>query len=46
MSKINMDDKTQYSDEHLNAFIDDQLDTTEKAEILDEIGRASCRERV
>lgn len=27
----------QYSDEHLNAFIDDQLDTTEKAEILDAI---------
>jgi len=32
-----MNDKTQYSDEHLNAFIDDQLDTTEKAEILDAI---------
>lgn len=32
-----MHDKTQYSDEHLNAFIDDQLDTTEKAEILDAI---------
>ncbi len=32
-----MHDKKQYSDEHLNAFIDDQLDTTEKAEILDAI---------
>lgn len=32
-----MNDKKQYSDEHLNAFIDDQLDTTEKAEILDAI---------
>lgn len=32
-----MHDKTQYSDEHLNAFIDDQLDTAEKAEILDAV---------
>jgi len=29
-----MHDNKQYSDEHLNAFIDDQLDTAEKAEIL------------
>ena len=28
---------TQYSDEHLNAFIDEQLDATEQAEILDAI---------
>lgn len=32
-----MHDKKQYSNEHLNAFIDDQLDTAEKAEILDAI---------
>ena len=32
-----MHDKTQYSDEHLNAFIDDQLNDAEKAEILDAI---------
>lgn len=32
-----MHDKKQYSDEHLNAFIDDQLDTAEKAEILDAV---------
>ena len=32
-----MHNKTQYSDEHLNAFVDDQLDTTEKAEILNAI---------
>lgn len=32
-----MQDKTQYSDEHLNAFIDDQLDSDEKAEILDAV---------
>lgn len=32
-----MSEKNQYSDEHLNAFIDNQLDTTEKAEILDAI---------
>lgn len=32
-----MNDKKQYSDEHLNAFIDNQLDTAEKAEILDAI---------
>ena len=32
-----MSDKKQYSDEHLNAFIDDQLDTAEKTEILDEV---------
>jgi intracellular sulfur oxidation DsrE/DsrF family protein len=37
MSKKNMNDKTQYSDEHLNAFIDDQLDKAEKAEILDAV---------
>lgn len=37
MSKINIHDKTQYSDEHLNAFIDNQLDTAEKAEILDAV---------
>lgn len=30
-----MQNKTQYSNEHLNAFIDNQLDTTEQAEILD-----------
>lgn len=30
-----MHNKKQYSDEHLNAFIDDQLDTEEKTEILD-----------
>jgi intracellular sulfur oxidation DsrE/DsrF family protein len=32
-----MNEHKQYSDEHLNAFIDDQLDTVEKAEILDAI---------
>lgn len=32
-----MHDKKQYSDEHLNAFIDDQLDATEQAEILDAV---------
>jgi len=32
-----MNENKQYSDEHLNAFIDDQLDTAEKAEILDAI---------
>ena len=32
-----MRNKKQYSDEHLNAFIDNQLDTNEKAEILDAI---------
>lgn len=32
-----MNETKQYSDEHLNAFIDDQLNTTEKAEILDAI---------
>ena len=32
-----MHDNKQYSDEHLNAFIDDQLSTAEKAEILDAI---------
>jgi len=32
-----MDDNNQYSDEHLNAFIDEQLDNTEKAELLDAI---------
>ena len=32
-----MHNKTQYSDEHLNAYIDDQLDTAEKAEILNDI---------
>ena len=32
-----MHNKTHYSDEHLNAFIDDQLDATEKAEILDAV---------
>ena len=37
MSEINIPNKIQYSDEHLNAFIDDQLDTVEKAEILDAI---------
>ncbi len=37
MAKISMHDKKQYSDEHLNAFIDDQLDTAEKAEILDAV---------
>ncbi|MBN4080455.1 DsrE family protein [Beggiatoa alba] len=30
-----MNGKQQYSDEHLNAFIDEQLDNTEKAELLD-----------
>ena len=32
-----MNEKKQYSDEHLNAFIDDQLNTAEKAEILDAV---------
>ena len=32
-----MHDRNQYSDEHLNAFIDNQLDTTEQAEILDAV---------
>lgn len=32
-----MHGKKQYSDEHLNAFIDDQVSTNEKAEILDAI---------
>lgn len=32
-----MKNKTHYSDEHLNAYIDDQLDASEKAEILDTI---------
>lgn len=32
-----MHNKSQYSDEHLNAFIDGQLDTAEKSEILDAI---------
>lgn len=32
-----MNDNKQYSDEHLNAFIDDQLDNIEKSEILDAI---------
>jgi len=32
-----MSDKKHYSDEHLNAFIDNQLDTTEKAELIDEL---------
>lgn len=32
-----MHNNTPYSDEHLNAFIDDQLDATEKAEILDAV---------
>ena len=32
-----MQNKTHYSDEHLNAYIDDQLDAKEKAEILDAV---------
>lgn len=32
-----MNDNKQYSDEHLNAFVDDQLNTAEKAEILDAV---------
>lgn len=32
-----MTDQQHYSDEHLNAFIDNQLSTAEKAELLDEI---------
>lgn len=32
-----MDDRKQYSDEHLNAFIDDQLSTAEKADILNAV---------
>ena len=32
-----MHDQKQYSDEHLNAFIDNQLDAEEKAEILDAV---------
>ncbi len=32
-----MQDTTHYSDEHLNAFIDEQLDSDEKAEILDAV---------
>ena len=35
MNQNNMHNRTTYSDEHLNAFIDDQLDASEKAEILD-----------
>lgn len=34
---MNKHNTTQYSDEHLNAFIDEQLDATEQAEILDAI---------
>jgi len=34
---MNTQDTTHYSDEHLNAFIDDQLDATEKADVLDAI---------
>ena len=32
-----MNDNKHYSDEHLNAFIDDQLDNVEKSEVLDAI---------
>lgn len=32
-----MHNKTHYSDEHLNAYIDDQLDAIEKAEVLDAV---------
>ena len=35
MSQNKSHDPHHYSDEHLNAFIDDQLDADEKAEILD-----------
>ncbi len=35
MSQNITQDQRNYSDEHLNAFIDDQLDAEEKAEILD-----------
>ena len=44
-----MHNKKHYSDEHLNAFIDDQLDAEEKAEILDavrhdaELSQRVCR---
>ena len=37
MSEMNIHNKKQYSDEHLNAFIDDELDAVEKAEILDAV---------
>ena len=32
-----MQSHTHYSDEHLNAYIDDQLDAKEKADILDAV---------
>ena len=34
---MNIHNKKQYSDEHLNAFIDGELDAVEKAEILDAV---------
>lgn len=37
MSDMKKQNTTQYSDEHLNAFIDGQLEATEQAEILDAI---------
>jgi len=37
MSDMKIQNTTQYSDEHLNAFIDGQLDATGQAEILDVI---------
>lgn len=36
-----MNGKTQFSDEHLNAFIDDQLNAVEKAEILEALSHDS-----
>ena len=44
-----MFDKKQYSDEHLNAFIDNQLNSVEKAELLDamrqdaELSQRTCK---
>ncbi|MCK5722866.1 MAG: hypothetical protein KAI84_10040, partial [Gammaproteobacteria bacterium] len=37
MSEMNIHNKKPYSDEHLNAYIDDELDAAEKAEILNAI---------
>lgn len=37
MDSTDTSDKAHYSDEHLNSYIDDQLSTSEKAEILDAV---------
>ncbi len=37
MSNTTKNNSKQYSDDHLNAFIDDQLDSSEQAEVLDAI---------